>query len=75
MTCTPSLEQFLPVPEGIELIMPVLDAQILATVAVQNEAYGGSQPSPEDAESLRISIASGGIAVLARVILSSDEHL
>ncbi|MBN3907269.1 MAG: GNAT family N-acetyltransferase [Nostoc sp. NMS1] len=72
MTCTPPLEQFLTVPEGIELLMPVSDAQILATVTVQNEAYGESQPSPEDAQSLRTSIAADGIAVLARVTATGE---
>ncbi|WP_171975902.1 GNAT family N-acetyltransferase [Brasilonema sennae] len=67
MICTPGLEQLLPVPLGIELIVAVSDADMLATVTVQNEVYGDSTPSSEDVKSLQTSIAAGGIAVLARV--------
>ncbi|MBD2730198.1 N-acetyltransferase [Nostoc sp. FACHB-892] len=73
MTCIPPLEQFLTIPEGIELLMPVSDEQILATVTVQNEAYGESSPSPEDAQRLRANIAAGTIAVLARVIATGES--
>lgn len=67
MTCTPGAEQSLPVPEGIELLKPSSDNQMLATVTVQNEAYGEGLPSFEDATRLKNSIAVGGIAVLACV--------
>ncbi|HEY9638312.1 MAG TPA: hypothetical protein V6D14_33290, partial [Coleofasciculaceae cyanobacterium] len=49
MVCAPGAEQLLPTPPGIELIVPTSDAQMLATITVQNEAYGDSLPSPEDA--------------------------
>lgn len=68
LICAPGSEQFLPIPDGIELIVPASDEQMLATVAVQNEAYGESPPSPEDAQRLKSSIAAGAIAVLARVV-------
>lgn len=72
MTCTPGAEQSLPVPEGIELLKPSSDAQMLATVTVQNEAYGDAPPSREDVTSLQTSIAAGGIAVLARVLATGE---
>lgn len=72
MTCTPGEEQFLPVSPDIELIVPVSDAELLATVTVQNEAYGDSAPSPEDGQRLRNSLAAGGIAVLARVATTGE---
>src|SRR5262249_31752076 len=47
MTCLPGAEQALPVPVDIELVVPVTDAELLATVAVQNEAYGDPPPDPQ----------------------------
>ncbi|MGI2906605.1 GNAT family N-acetyltransferase [Tolypothrix sp. VBCCA 56010] len=72
MTCTPGLERWLPVPPDIELIVPVSDAQMLATVTVQNEAYGESAPSPEDGKRLRDRLRAGEIAVLARVASNKE---
>lgn len=72
MTCTPGAEQLLPIPPGIELILPSSDAELLATVTVQNEAYGGLEPSPEDVRSLQNSLTAGGIAVLARDVLTGE---
>lgn len=72
MTCTPGSEQVLPIPPDIELIVPVSDAEMLATVAVQNEAYGESAPSLEDAKRLRDSLVEGSIAVLARVAATGE---
>jgi ribosomal protein S18 acetylase RimI-like enzyme len=72
MTCTPGSERWLPVPPDIELIVPVSDAQMLATVTAQNEAYGESEPSPEDGKRLRDSLAAGGIALLARVAATGE---
>ncbi|GAX43950.1 hypothetical protein NIES4075_49650 [Tolypothrix sp. NIES-4075] len=72
MTCTPGLEQLLPVPPDIELIVPVSDAEMLATVTVQNEAYGESAPSSEDGQRLRDRLRAGGIAVLARVASTGE---
>ncbi|MBW4448649.1 MAG: GNAT family N-acetyltransferase [Spirirestis rafaelensis WJT71-NPBG6] len=72
MICTPGSEQFLPVPLDIELIVPVSDAEMLATVTVQNEAYGESAPSAEDGQRLRNSLAAGAIAVLARVASTGE---
>ena len=72
MTCTPGSEQCLPVPPGIELILPDSEAEMLATVTVQNEVYGDDPPSPEDAKRLQNNIAAGGIAVLARVVATGE---
>jgi ribosomal protein S18 acetylase RimI-like enzyme len=72
MTCTPGSERSLPVPPDIELIVPVSDAQMLATVTAQNEAYGESKPSPEDGKRLRDRLALGEIAVLARVASTGE---
>lgn len=54
-------------PEGIEIVTASSDADFLATLIVQFEAYGEtSAPSPEDIARLRSSVAAGGIAVFAR---------
>ncbi len=66
LTCVPGQEHILPVPEGIELIRPVSDTELLGMVAAQNEAYGETAPNAEDVERLRSSLAAGAIAVLAR---------
>ncbi|MDF5729557.1 MAG: GNAT family N-acetyltransferase [Rhizonema sp. PD38] len=68
MICVPGSEQLLPIPLGIELS----DAEILATVMVQNEAYGASPLSLEDAQRLRNSIVAGAIAVLACVAATGE---
>ncbi|MEG4225772.1 GNAT family N-acetyltransferase [Microcoleus sp. N9_B2] len=72
MTCTPGSEKLLPIPPDIELIVPVSEAEILGTVAAQNEAFTEAAPSPEDVDSLRKSLAAGGIAVLARVAATGE---
>ena len=65
MTCLPGSEQILPVPPGIELILPVADDELLATTAVQHEAYGAPPPDAAAIDRLPTSLAAGGIAVLA----------
>ncbi len=72
MTCAAGAEKFLPIPKGIEIILPISDAEILATVTVQHEAYGASPPSTEDAKRLKDSISTGTIAVLARVAATGE---
>ncbi|XZN90536.1 MAG: GNAT family N-acetyltransferase [Microcoleus sp.] len=72
MICTPGSEKLLPVPPEIELILPVSEAEMFATVAAQNEAYGEGAPSPEDVDSLRKTLAAGGIAILARVAATGE---
>jgi len=72
MTCTPGSEKLLPLPPGIELIVPVSEAEILGTAAAQHEAFTEAAPTPEDVDSLRKSLAAGGIAVLARVATTGE---
>lgn len=72
MTCTPQSRQILPVPPGIELILPVSDADLLATITVQNEAYGDPPPELVSIARLRNSLAAGGIAVLARIVATGE---
>jgi ribosomal protein S18 acetylase RimI-like enzyme len=55
-----------PCPEGVELLTPSTDEELLGATAVQAEAFGGPPLSPGDAERMRETIASGGIAVAAR---------
>ncbi len=54
-------------PADVELVAPVTDAELLATVAAQNEAYGGHPPGPDEGTALRRTIEAGGRVVLARV--------
>ena len=55
-----------PRPEGVELLTPWTDEELLGATAAQAEAFGGPPLSAADAERLRATIASGGIAVAAR---------
>lgn len=72
MTCIPGSEQTLPLPPGMELVVPVADAELLATVAVQNEAYDDAAPDSDAVVRLRASLAAGQIAVLARVAATGE---
>ena len=71
MTCTPGSEKLLHLPD-IELIVPVSEAEILGTAAAQHEVFTEAAPSPEDVDSLRKTLAAGGIAVLARVAATGE---
>jgi GNAT superfamily N-acetyltransferase len=54
-------------PNGVELILPRSDGEVLGLVTAQGEAYGGFLSGPaEDAARMRRNLAAGGIAVLAR---------
>lgn len=66
MTCLSGSEQILPVPPGVELILPISDDDLVATVSVQHEAYAAPPPDAAAIDRLRTSLAAGGIAVLAR---------
>ncbi len=72
MTCAPESAQSLPVPPGIELILPVSDADLLATLSVQNEAYGAPPPDSSAINALRSSLKAGGINVLARIMATGE---
>lgn len=66
MVCPPGGLREMPEPPGIELIAPRSDAEILAMIAAQNEAYGEQAPAPEDVAGPRANLEAGGIAILAR---------
>ncbi len=72
MICYPGQEQALLPPAGIEFVVPATDAELYATVAVQNEAYGEPPPPPEAAHRKRAGLAAGEIALLARVVASGE---
>ncbi|MBD1925561.1 GNAT family N-acetyltransferase [Trichocoleus sp. FACHB-90] len=72
MTCAPGAEQILPIPPGIELVLPASDADLLSIVTVQQEAYGDPTPDPAAVTRLRNSLAAGGIAVLARIAATGE---
>jgi GNAT superfamily N-acetyltransferase len=72
MTCIPGSEQILHIPPDVELILPVSERDLLATVAVQHEAYSAPPPDAAAIDRLRISLAAGGIAVLARIIATGE---
>ena len=72
MTCAPGSEKLLPLPPDIELIVPVSEAEILGTAAVQHEVFTEAAPSPEDIDTLRKTLAAGGIAVLARLAATGE---
>lgn len=72
MMCVLGAEQSLPIPPGVELVLPVSDAELLSTVTVQHEAYGDSTPDPKAVARLRNSLTAGGIAVLARIAATGE---
>ena len=55
-----------PRPERVELLMPSTDDELQEATAAQSEAFGGPPLSPAEAERMRATVASGGIAVAAR---------
>lgn len=58
--------QPIPAPEGIEMLVPQSDSDLLALLTVQNEAYGEGSPDPSDVVRRRDFLAAGGLAILAR---------
>lgn len=72
MICTPKSAQSLPVPSGIEFILPVSDPDLLATISVQNEAYGDPPPDYSAIAALRSRLQAGEIAVLARMMATGE---
>lgn len=58
------------VPDGIELVDPCSDDELLAVRSVQHEAYGEAEPPGEDdVRALRRNLATGSGAVLARTLI------
>ena len=67
MVCPPDAGHDLPIPPGIELLRPNSDADFLALISAQNEAYSGDPAvGPAEVEGRKATLAAGGIAVPAR---------
>lgn len=66
MVCRPGSGGDLPVPPGMELIVPATDEDLAAMLTVQHEAYDDLPPGPADLARLRGGLDAGGLAVLAR---------
>ncbi len=66
MACMRGAARHLLPPEGIILMRPSSDGDILAVSAVQREAFGEASPAgPADVDSMRAHIQRGAIVVLA----------
>lgn len=72
MTISPDAAGDLPVPPGIEFVLPATEDDLLATATVQNEAYGEPTTSQHDVERLQATLAAGGIVVLARSTATAE---
>jgi ribosomal protein S18 acetylase RimI-like enzyme len=72
MVRTPGSLQDFPMVRGIELVVPTSDADLLALITAQNEAYGEAAPGPNEVEARRANIAAGGLAVLARDVHTGE---
>ena len=66
MACSPDALAEPPVPVGVDLVLAVTEADLLAVVAVQHEAYGDAPATEADARRLAAGVHAGVIAVLAR---------
>ncbi|WP_158884362.1 GNAT family N-acetyltransferase [Amycolatopsis anabasis] len=64
MVCPPGSVAGVPVPPGIELVVPASDAEFAAMSAAQHIAFG--EPAPIDPVEHPTIVESGGFAVLAR---------
>jgi GNAT superfamily N-acetyltransferase len=72
MTCSPGELVDVAVPDGVELVLPVSGAELLAVAAATAEAFGEPAPRADGADRLRASLDAGGIAVLARDALTGE---
>jgi ribosomal protein S18 acetylase RimI-like enzyme len=68
MTCTRESFRSLPVPPGIEIVVPVSDSDFAGIVLVTKQSYEAEAAPPTQAEvdGRRALIGAGGFAVLAR---------
>jgi GNAT superfamily N-acetyltransferase len=68
MICAPESVHALSPPPGIEILVPVADADFAGVVRVSKEAYedGASPPTGGEIERRKRLLAEGGFAVLAR---------
>jgi ribosomal protein S18 acetylase RimI-like enzyme len=72
MTCSLGSLRDLPMPPDVEFVSPVTDDDFLATATVQQEAYGGPPLDQHDIDRLRVNVATGGIVVLARNMVTGE---
>ncbi len=74
MVCPPGCGRDIPVPDGIELVIPASEDELLDTIMAQDEAYGDPNPTrdPEAAARLRAGMAHGMIVVLARAAATGE---
>lgn len=66
MIVVPRTARPLPIPLGIELVMPVGGEGLRDAASAQNVAYGEPTTTSHDVERLRTTLAAGGIVVSAR---------
>jgi ribosomal protein S18 acetylase RimI-like enzyme len=67
MVCPPDAILDLTIPPGIELLSPTTNADHLALISAQNEAYTGDPAvGPKELEGRKAGLAAGGLAILAR---------
>ncbi len=64
-------ERSLPVPPGIEIIVPRSDEELFGMISAQNEAYGGPPPTEAQVARRHGFTEAGGISIFAR---SSVTH-
>jgi GNAT superfamily N-acetyltransferase len=73
MHCPPGAVIEQPAPDGIELLAPETDAEIMAMIVAQHEAYDEVAPPTEDDVAARHKhLAAGGLAVLARDTITGE---
>jgi ribosomal protein S18 acetylase RimI-like enzyme len=73
MIYPPAAVHDLPIPPGIELRSPTTDADHLALISAQNEAYTGDPAvGPKELEGRKANLAAGGLAILARDTATSE---
>jgi GNAT superfamily N-acetyltransferase len=73
MTCGPGDAVPQPIPDGVELLTPWTDGEMLAMVTATREAYGEpTTPTADDALGVRALLAAGGLAVLARDAVTGE---
>jgi predicted N-acetyltransferase YhbS len=72
MECPPGAEIDQPLAEGIELITPESDEEVLGMLSAQHEAFGEPAPSAEHLAATRAKAADGQIRLLARDTASGE---
>ncbi len=72
MQCRPETLVDLGAPKGVALTLPVSEADLMAVVSVQHEAYGDPPATASDGRRLAGGVGAGVIAVLARDLASGE---